>query len=1730
MSHPVEDLVQAQHDLFGLLSRSYENMKKAGEANITLGLLEARLQTLEGYWSKFVTRHEQLLMEYGDVLEEHEYVTEDLMLKADISYHTQKGKYLDDVRAIIGPVNSAVASPAAAVAAAAPAVAVAAPVATKLPRISIPQFSGRYEDWPAFRDLFTSLVVRNPSATSVEKLHYLKTSLKGEAEQVTRQLPTTEANFERTWRALVDHYENRRLLVRSYISRLLSLTKMKGESAAELRKIYHCVQTTLGSLEGIGRPLARSDDLCVQLITELLDTVSRREWETQLSRTTEPPSLDELLVFVSQRMRTLESLAPAKNEASPSKACSSSARSRAALQVRKQESQRGRCFLCNSEHYVRQCEKYLGKSVAERRQYVEASGLCLNCLGRHKLAECPSQKTCLSCSERHHSTLHDAFVAVAAVTVHATTPRPAAAVATLMMTARVRVADRHGVDHFTRALIDPGAESSLVTESLTQRLRLPRSRASVAVFGVGGVQTVVARGQIDLRVSHRREGSPIVVSALIFPRLPLYESDMRVNVSGWSHLAGLTLADPDFLRADPVDLLLSANVYATILRTGLRRGGPGQPAAQRTSLGWLLVGPVSAAETPSRALALHCRVEDDLISLVRGFWQQEELSVGPAPFTSSEQECEDLFSHSHRRQDDGRYVVRLPVVNPLPELAATRRAALRALTGMEKRFTRDDRLRELYLDFMRTYEELGHMVRSDAATGTRVSYLPHHGVLREASSTTKLRVVFNGSTTVSSGESLNRSLLVGPNLLPPLADVLLRWRLHRYVLATDVEKMYRQILVHPEDRDLQRVLWRYSIRDEVAEFRLNTVTYGLACAPFLAMRTLRQLADDEADTYPLAARALRRDVYMDDVLTGASSLEEALELRQQLTDMCMAGGFPLRKWSANESRILRDVPAEHRMQQALRDWGPPETHGTLGLQWHPVSDEFSFAIPAISLTDVTKRSVLSLTARLFDPLGWLAPVVVRAKIAFQSTWLMSLGWDDPLDETNRQMWREYGAGLPLLRSVRVPRRLDAGLSIGDAELHGFADASERAYAAVIYLRTSSGASWRTCLVAARTKVAPIKPVTLPRLELCTATLLARLASHVRATLGLDRTAMHLWSDSTVALGWIRGHPTRWKTFVANRVAEIQTRVSDAQWHHVPGPDNPADCASRGLAPGELVPHQLWWRGPRWLRAESTSWPEADRGSPRDGWPEERVHARAARTTPVSVKEPAELLRFSSLNRLLRVTSWCRRWLRLRPTATPAAIEDGRGRYGGKLLTDELEETRLAWIRQVQADHYRLELGVVRRGQPLPTSSPLARFTPLLGHQGLLRVGGRLKHALLAYDERHPALLPGDSHFARLVVEDCHRRTLHGGVQMTLGMVRQRYWVSRGRAVVKKWLHRCVVCTRWRATTPQQLMGSLPRERVTAGRPFLDTGVDYAGPIQLRTTKGRGQRAYKGFIAVFVCLSTRAVHLEAVSDYNADAFLAALRRFVSRRGLCLTLRSDCGTNFVGADAQLRSFFAPGSPELHRIVGQLASDRIRWQFNPPSAPHFGGIWEAAVKSLKHHLRRVLGDATLTFEEMSTLLAQVEACLNSRPLQALSDDPDDLAALTPGHFLVGSPLTAVPEPSMRELPANRLTRWQLLQQMRDHFWDRWSREYLHSLVHRPKWRREVADYRVGRLCLLRNESTPPSRWPLARIVRVHVGEDGQIRVVTVRTAASEFTRPVVKLILLPVGEGDQNQESLD
>ena len=468
--------------------------------------------------------------------------------------------------------------------------------------------------------------------------------------------------------------------------------------------------------------------------------------------------------------------------------------------------------------------------------------------------------------------------------------------------------------------------------------------------------------------------------------------------------------------------------------------------------------------------------------------------------------------------------------------------------------------------------------------------------------------------------------------------------------------------------------------------------------------------------------------------------------------------------------------------------------------------------------------------------------------------------------------------------------------------------------------------------------------------------------------------------------------------------------------------------------------------------------------------------------------------------------------------------------GLDISSAELDRARLVWIYIVQRSYFGKEIGILEKKNSLKGSYKLLPLNPVL-NEGLLRVGGRLKHSLLQYDEKHPLILPSEGHFAELVIRDCHAKVLHGGAQLTLNTLRQNYWILKGRQKVKSVIQKCTVCIRYRASQQYQLMGNLPADRVRPGRPFSQSGVEYAGPYLIRASHGRGRIAFKGYICIFVCLSTKAVHLEAVSSYDTQAFIAAFRRFCSRRGHCQLLRSDQGTNFVGADKELRSMYEKSSDHVKQLKMVLAQEGTSWHFNPAAAPNFGGLWEAAVKSTKHHLKRVIGEHKLTFEEFTTLLAQIEACLNSRPLTTLTDDPLDEQPLTPAHFLIQSNSYILPEPNYLDEKIPLTKRWKLVQQMLQSFWQRWSAEYLQSLQHRGKWQTSQRPITVGDITLVIHETTPPAQWPLARVVAIHVGSDGLPRVADLRIARkvdpsskkkiSELQRPVSKLILLVPSE---------
>ncbi|XP_012271144.2 uncharacterized protein LOC105694768 [Orussus abietinus] len=1735
----MEAILRQQQEAIAYFSRIPENLRKLATSRRTPSYLEPRLGSLEEQWQAFTRRHYELVALRDPRADPPAYVTEGHFETAQDLYCDAKGAITDMIKALTPRREDHVAggSQEGSVTAPTPTPSMAS-ASLRLARIDVPHFSGDYLKWVHFRDMFTSLVREHTGLSEVQKLHHLMVSLEGEAKELLVNLEITAANYETAWDRLVARYENKKALVAANLYTITSLKRMASDTPAELKRISNTFTSAVDALANLGQPVIHWDAMLVHQMEQRLDEAAMADWADSHSSNTEVPTFKAMQGFLEARIRARESVTRGRDAGNKPRTGGPitgirKGRDPPGVRAHAAVAKDTKCLLCSGVHALFTCPSFKDLSVGQRRDTVARNRLCYNCLSaRHPVRACQSQVRCRTCNGVHHTLLHegrgsalrtDNQPAVQDTTEESGTEQTVASASqvtrgavkgntvrarpVLLATAIVTVETASGRQMRVKALIDQGSEVSLISESVAQHLQLPRKATCISIVGVGGSEGCAVKGSTNLRVRSQVDpGFTLELRALVLPRLTAHLPTQQVATGNWPHLTGLALADPDYAARSKIDLLLGADVYGDILLEGLRKGCAGAPLAQQTAVGWVLSGPTGGTtyETtgPTTAQSFQCTSQKGLYKALQRFWELEEAPTRQYSLTAEETACEDHYARTVRRDGDGRYVVRLPFkTSPTTDLCTSRYGAMRMYERNERRFITDPGMAESYRQFMEEYIRLGHM--GPTAGGIRGYYLPHHAVIKDSSTTTKLRVVFNASHAALNGKSLNDLLHAGPKLQAELSDVLLRWRRHPVVFSADIEKMFRQIWTHPDDCEFQRVLWRAEGATQVATYRLRTVTYGTACAPYLAIRTLRQLAQDEEAQYPLGSAIVREDFYMDDVLSGADTVEGAVDRRQQLQGFMASGGFTLRKWTSNQTAVLAGVPPELRETGVELQLQEDTTLRMLGLRWQPANDHFRFQVhPQPSCGRWTKRAVLSDIARLFDPLGWLAPVVVTAKVILQRLWLTGTGWDEPIPPAESTAWEAFRGQLVDIEAISIPRWIGA-TSVElttQCELHGFSDASERAYAAAVYLRvTKGGGAAQVTLLTAKTKVAPVKRVSLPRLELCGAALLARLVRHLRGTLRLESVPIHLWTDSTIVLAWLRGHASQWKTFVSNRVGEIQTALPGSEWHHVPGEENPADCATRGLTPRELREHHLWWSGPTWLTGDPTLWPGANvTVEPTD---------LEARPAPVGVnlgQVPATdlLARFSTLHRLLRVTAWCHRF----GTNCRRSADD---RAKGPLTPEELAQIRRHWVRIAQLQGFPDEIGRLQGKKGVSLKSAILKFGPFLDDQGMLRVGGRLQHSLLAYDEKHPILLPGKHRFATLVIGQAHRAVLHGGTQMTLGYLRWTFWIVGWRTRVRQYIHRCIACLRQRAALTTPLMGSLPPARVRPARPFLHTGVDYAGPVQLRTSKGRGQRTYKGYIALFVCLATRAVHLEVVSDYSSEGFLAAYRRFTARRGICDTLYSDQGTNFIGADRELAAMFKASAKERQDIVATLANDGARWRFNPPAAPHFGGLWEAGVKSVKHHLRRVIGEATLTYEEFATFLTQVEACLNSRPLRELTDDPEDLTALTPGHLLIGAPLTTVPEPSLLEVSMNRLSRWQLLRRMYEHFWDRWSREYLRDLHTRSKWKTRSTPVRVGDMALLKDERLPPTKWPLVRIVETHPGPDGEVRVVTDNKAKDNKTK---------------------
>ena len=783
----------------------------------------------------------------------------------------------------------------------------------------------------------------------------------------------------------------------------------------------------------------------------------------------------------------------------------------------------------------------------------------------------------------------------------------------------------------------------------------------------------------------------------------------------------------------------------------------------------------------------------------------------------------------------------------------------------------------------------------------------------------------------------------------------------------------------------------------------------------------------------------------------------------------------------------------------------------MGLYWTPKSDTLTYKVVQNTDEKITKRSILSETSKMFDPIGLVAPVVITAKILNQHLWTLKLDWDTLVPTNIAEKWKNYCIDVNNLNNLQIHRKIRSEVS-EKIWLHGFGDASEKAYGACIYVRSNTKAGdYETHLFCSKSKVAPLKKTSLARLELCAAKLLSNLMERVKIELSVPDSNIFYWSDSTIVLSWLSEHPSKWGTFVANRVAEVQEITKGGIWRHVQGKENPADLVSRGMKAEDILKSDLWWLGPAWLKQHEGNWPKTILELKPQEVPERKKNVLLS-----SVEPEIPFKRNGSYKRLkmgiARILYQVRKIIHRRKN---------QGNLENKIISEDLKEAEL-WLLKVDQKHFFAEeFTDLNKKKYVKKSSQLFKLNPFIEEStGLIRVGSRLSNAEIQNDRKYPIILHSKSHLAKILVEYEHERLLHIGAQGLLYSIRQKFWILSGRSLCKQIVFKCSRCFRSNPKPGSYMMGSLPKTRTELNRAFVNVGLDYAGPFTIKTSPTRKSTTMKSWVCLFVCFGTKAVHLELVSSLSSECFIAALKRFLGRRGLCQNIYSDNATTFTGAYKDLKEIasFVQRESEKKELQSFFDDNMIKWNFIPPYAAHFGGLWEAGIKSVKTHMKKILNTKILTYEEFSTVLIQIEAVLNSRPICQVSEDASDPIALSPGHFLIGEPLTTLQEFDIQEKKENLLKRWQLVTQMTQHFWNRWSKEYISTLHNRSKWLKDGKSLQVGELVLIRDEKLPPMTWLTGIIETLHTGKDNKTRVVTIRTKKGLIRRAITHICPLP------------
>lgn len=1614
-------------------------------------------------------------------------------------------------------------------------------VRVKLPKLEAKRFNGKVEEWQEFWDSYESSIHKNQSLSNVDKFAYLRGLVGGAAKTTIAGLALTTPNYEVAVDLLKSRFGKPVVIERAHVNELLNVAAVfSGRDTAGLRRLYDQIEIHHRGLKALGIDASTYEGIAVPSIVGKLPEVVRLQI-TRGKNHTEWKMDDLLKELISELELREEHCAMNKQERNQNtrRDKEKELNTASALLAKMNDF----CAYCKGGHAHQDCDNVT--SVEDRRLLLRKYGRCFICARKgHISRDCNSKIICSICKGKHHVSIcykggsanrdqfsrthngdcndslnsNNAGNALLAHTMgtggsDALQNKQAGTSPTLHVGTVGRVAlqtaqavikgDKRNLR--VRVLFDAGSHRSFITTKAVRSAGLSEKGKEWIEISTFGQQTKDSglKGVYDLQVFPFRGGNGIKIEAYEVPTIAQISNEhIEIRKTEYPHLQGLWFSDVN--RDEEilgVDVLIGADYLWCFQKGRTIRGEVDQPVAVETCLGWVLSGPLKGFRDDTQIsvnLVGHV-LNQELQDSARKLWDFETLGIREE--NEVHEALKDAISFNGKR-----YEVGLPWKEGHGPLPNNYRNSVKRLKGQIERLKNVPENLKAYDEIIKEQAEVGIIERvPELEAPDKVHYLPHHAVIRNEAKTTKVRVVYDASSKEGKGGvSLNDCLHVGPTLSPLLYDILIRFREKRVALVGDIEKAFLNVEVKLRDRDCLRFLWVNNVESEQVDpvvYRFCRVVFGVNCSPFLLNATLQYHLDAFTEIDPEFVRVMKRSFYVDDLVTGDKTTQDASELHDKAKTRLALGGFKLRKWLTNSEELrekirqceLRDESNVNNEIKSADESYAKELLGrkegttnekVLGLSWNCNEDLFNFELFALAKKAdglaITKRSILKIAAGMYDPLGIISPILVSVKVLFQELCSNKVEWDEELKDEEKKRWVSWIDDLKGVNEISVPRcvyRVPQGQI--NCSLHGFADASKKAYCAVVYFVCEAYGAFTVTLLTSKTRVAPLKTQTIPRLELMSGRVLAKLMETVQNALKeeVEIKGSRMWLDSKTALWWINNRG-EWKQFVRQRVNEILRITRKEDWAHCPGEQNPADVGSRGELASRLKENKLWWRGPAWLSGPKEEWPVAQICETPQSIDEEKKMTVTVTgvTSKFGISNVIEINAFSRLGRLLRVTAWVKRFL-----FNLQCIRNDTEKREGMLCGSEIAEAERIWIKSSQD-----ELKSNRNYEDLATK------LKLMDHGGLLRCKGRLENSDLEPESQQPIIIPRDHKLTKLMIEECHRRTQHSGIRATLGELRSRFWVPKGRQAVKKVLKECVTCKKAQGKPfKSPPVAALPDFRVRESTPFSKVGIDFAGPLFVKSQTGEMAKCY---LALFTCCVTRAVHLDLVADLTATTFVRCLRKFVARRGVPSLIISDNAKTFKASAKVIKRLY-----DNEEVRAHLESNRIDWKFILERAPWWGGFYERMVGTAKRCLRKVLGNAKLNADELLTVLTEVEATLNSRPL---TYEYDEVGAemLTPSHLIYGRRLLSLPEEARNdeeESETGILRRFRYLARLRIHFWNRWRKEYLTDLREHHRGKKEGrSDVSEGEVVLVHEDNVKRSNWKMGKVLELIAGKDGEVR----------------------------------